>query len=222
MRVTAGVPIQHTGRNARLLKRITMTTSPTVRVAIVFHSGYGHTQRFAQAVAQGAQDAGARVLLTNVEQIDQYWNELEMMDAIIFGCPTYMGSASAPFKQFMDASSHRAFVGQKWQNKVAAGFTNAASRAGDKLHTLQQLAVFAAQHGMHWVNLGLQAGHNKSTTNEDTLNRHGYFIGAAGQSDADQPAHLSATTADLATSAHLGARVAMVARQLACGRALLA
>ncbi|SFB87234.1 hypothetical protein SAMN05216204_102144 [Massilia yuzhufengensis] len=81
--------------------------------------------------------------------------------------------------------------------------------------------MFAAQHGMHWVNLGLQAGHNKSTTSEDSLNRHGFFIGAAAQSNADPPADLSTTAADLATNAHLGARVAMVARQLACGRALL-
>lgn len=199
-----------------------MTIPLTVRIAVVFHSGYGHTERFAQAVAQGAEEAGAQVLLASVEHIDQHWDALEMADAIVFGCPTYMGSASAPFKQFMDASSHRAFLGQKWQNKVAAGFTNAASRSGDKLHTLQQLAVFAAQHGMHWVNLGLQAGHNTSTTSEDTLNRHGFFIGAAAQSNADQPADVSTTSADLATNAHLGARVAMVARQLACGRTLLA
>jgi NAD(P)H dehydrogenase (quinone) len=199
-----------------------MTIPNTVRIAIIFHSGYGHTEKFAEAVSQGAKDSGAQVLLISVENIDQYWDALETMDALVFGCPTYMGSASAPFKQFMDASSHRAFLQQKWKNKVAAGFTNAASRAGDKLHTLQQLAVFAAQHGMHWVNLGLQAGHNKSTTNENTLNRHGFFIGAAAQSDADRPAETSATTADLATSAHLGARVTMVARELACGRALLA
>jgi NAD(P)H dehydrogenase (quinone) len=199
-----------------------MTISKTVRIAIVFHSGYGHTERFAQAISQGAKDSGGQVLLISVEDIDHYWDEVETMDAIIFGAPTYMGSASAPFKQFMDASSHRAFVHQKWKDKVAAGFTNAASRAGDKLHTLQQLAVFAAQHGMHWVNLGLQAGHNKSTTNEDTLNRHGFFIGAAAQSDADQPAETSATAADLATCVHLGARVTMVARELAYGRAFLA
>lgn len=201
---------------------IIMNLPLTVRIAVVLHSGYGHTERFAHSVAQGAEDAGAQVLLASVEHIGLHWDALEMADAIVFGCPTYMGSASAPFKQFMDASSHRAFLGQKWQNKLAAGFTNAASRSGDKLHTLQQLAVFAAQHGMHWVNLGLQAGHNKSTTSEDTLNRHGFFIGAAAQSDADQPAEVSATAADLATSAHLGARVAMVARQLAYGQAVLA
>jgi hypothetical protein len=75
---------------------------------------------------------------------------------------------------------------------------------------------------MHWVNLGLPPGHNKSTTTENTLNRHGYFIGAAAQSDADLSADDGATEADLDTSAHLGTRVALVARQLAAGRAALA
>jgi NAD(P)H dehydrogenase (quinone) len=187
-------------------------------VVVVYHSGRGHTERFAHAVVEGAERAGAHVVLTKVEQIDHHWDDLEHADAIIFGCPTYMGSASAQFKQFMDASSHRAFRDQKWKDKLAAGFTNGAGRSGDKLHTLQQLAIFAAQHGMNWVNLGLLSGHNMSTTTEDTLNRHGFYIGAAAQSDADQPAETSATPADLATSAHLGARVATVAGQLVRGR----
>ena len=199
-----------------------MSTHIKVRLAVVYHSGYGHTERFARAVAHGAEQAGADVLLVSVEQADSHWQDLERVDAIIFGCPTYMGSASAAFKQFMDDSSQHAFLAQKWQHKVAAGFTNAASRSGDKLQTLQQLAIFAAQHGMHWVNLGLQSGHNRSTTTEDSLNRHGFFIGAAAQSDADQPADITATSADLATCAHLGARVALVASQLAHGRAALA
>jgi multimeric flavodoxin WrbA len=195
-----------------------MTPSIKVSVAVVYHSGYGHTERFAHAVAEGVERAGAQVLLIKVDRVDQHWVDLERADAIIFGCPTYMGSASAQFKQFMDASSHRAFLAQKWKDKLAAGFTNAAGRSGDKLHTLQQLAIFAAQHGMNWVNLGLLTGHNLSTTTEDTLNRHGFYLGAAAQSDADQPADVSATAADLATSAHLGARVATVASQLAHGR----
>jgi multimeric flavodoxin WrbA len=75
---------------------------------------------------------------------------------------------------------------------------------------------------MNWVNLGLLTGHNRSTSTEDTLNRHGFYIGAAAQSDADLSADDAATPADLKTSEHLGARVAMVARQLVAGRAALA
>ncbi len=50
-----------------------------------------------------------------------------------------------------------------WRNKIAAGFTNSGARSGDKLATLVQIAIFAAQHGMHWDNLDLPAGNNSST-----------------------------------------------------------
>jgi NAD(P)H dehydrogenase (quinone) len=198
-------------------------TTP-VQVAIVYHSGYGHTARQAQAVARGAASTpGATSLLISVDEIEQHWATLEQVDAIIFGAPTYMGSASAQFKGFMDATSRNVFAkGFRWADKVAAGFTNAASRAGDKLVTLQQMAIFAAQHHMHWVNLGLASGHNNSKSTEDTLNRHGFFIGAAAQSDADVSAEVSPPLADLRTAEHLGARVAQVARELKAGRQALA
>jgi NAD(P)H dehydrogenase (quinone) len=80
--------------------------------------------------------------------------------------------------------------------------------AWDKLGTLIQLAVFAAQHGMHWVNLGL------TPARDDELNRFGFWLGAASQSIAgDGPPE-----ADLATARHLGRRVAETAAQLARGR----
>ncbi|WP_454764000.1 flavodoxin family protein [Cupriavidus campinensis] len=199
-------------------------TSSTTRVAIVYHSGYGHTAKQAQAVARGAASVdGVESLLVSVDDIDQHWTMLEDVDGIIFGAPTYMGSASAQFKGFMDATSRNVFAkGGKWANKVAAGFTNSASRSGDKLATLQQIAVFAAQHGMHWINLGLPPGHNNSKSTEDTLNRHGFFLGAAAQSDADVSAEVAPPPADLRTAEHLGARVARVAQQLAAGRRALA
>ncbi|SDC69743.1 Multimeric flavodoxin WrbA [Cupriavidus sp. YR651] len=199
-------------------------TAPTTQIAIVYHSGYGHTARQAQAVARGAAGVpGAESLLISVDEIDQHWDTLEGVDAIIFGAPTYMGSASAQFKGFMDATSRNVFAkGGKWANKLAAGFTNAASRSGDKLNTLQQMSIFAAQHGMHWVNLGLPPGHNNSQSTEDSLNRHGFFLGAAAQSDADVSAEVAPPPADLRTAEHLGARVAQVAQQLAAGREALA
>jgi len=194
-----------------------------VCVAVVYHSGFGHTRRQAEAVHAGAGSVmGVRSTLIPVEDIDAHWRQLESVDAIIFGAPTYMGSASAPFKAFMDASAQTVLPRSAWKDKLAAGFTNAASRSGDKLNTLQQLAIFAAQLGMHWVNLGLPPGHDNSTSSEESMNRHGYFLGAAAQSDADVGADVGATAADLKTSAYLGARVARVALQLSAGRAELA
>jgi NAD(P)H dehydrogenase (quinone) len=200
-----------------------MSNEQTTRVAIIYHSGYGHTARQASAVADGVLAvSGAVVLSIPVEDIERHWVSLEGCDAIIFGAPTYMGSVSAAFEAFMDATSSKVFAkGGTWKDKVAAGFTNSASRSGDKLVSLQQMAVFAAQHGMHWVNLGLPPGHNNSKSSEDTLNRHGFFLGAAAQSNADEGPDLAPPDADLRTAEHLGHRVATVAKVLSTGREAL-
>jgi NAD(P)H dehydrogenase (quinone) len=129
--------------------------SVPIKVVVVYHSGYGHTVKIAEAVAKGAAMVeGAIVSLIEAEEAPTRWDILDEADAIIMGAPTYMGSLSAPFKAFMDATSHLQYVQKRWANKVAAGFTNGASRGGDKQNSLVQLMTFAAQHQMHWVNLG--------------------------------------------------------------------
>ena len=194
------------------------TSTAPATVAIVYHSGYGHTERQAQAVADGARSVdGTAVHLLRVDDLQDPWRLLEGADAIIFGAPTYMGSASAGFKAFMEATSPAAYAKALWKDKIAAGFTNSASRSGDKVSTLQQLAIFAAQHGMHWVNLGLQPGHSLSSSTEDSLNRHGFFLGAAAQSNGDEGPDVAPPQADLRTAHHLGRRVALVARQMRAG-----
>lgn len=190
-----------------------------VRVVIVFHSGFGHTARQAESVRRGVERVnGAAALLLRAEEVPQRWDELAAADAIVFGTPTYMGSVSAPFKAFMDASSSVFFQGG-WKDKIAAGFTNSASRSGDKLATLVQLCVFAAQHGMHWVNLGIAPGNNRSGGTESDLNRLGFFLGAAAQSNADEGPELAPPASDLLTAECLGERVARATLQFARGRA---
>lgn len=193
------------------------------RIAVLYHGGYGETQKVAEAVARGVTSvAGVEALLIKVEDISVYWGVLEQVEGIIFGAPTYMGSASAEFKKFMDATSNRVFAkGYKWADKVAAGFTHVASDSRDELATLQQIAIFAAQHQMHWVSLGLPSGHVHCEWNEDTLNRHGFSLGATSLLNADQGAQRMCSDADLRTAEFLGARVAEVASQLAAGRAIL-
>jgi multimeric flavodoxin WrbA len=189
-----------------------------ITVAIVFHSGRGHTARQAEAVRRGVKKVGgASALFLTSEEAQDRWEDLERADAIIFGAPTYMGSASGEFKAFMDASSKPFFAGA-WKDKIAAGFTNSASRSGDKLSTLMQFVVLAAQHGMHWVNLGLPPGNNQSTGSERELNRLGFWLGAAAQSNADEGPEFAPPEFDLLTAEHLGQRVAEVTQQLVRGR----
>jgi len=193
-----------------------------VKIVVVYHSGYGHTVKIAEAVARGAAAIkGTSVELVSAEQAPGRWELLDGADAIIMGAPTYMGSLSAPFKAFMDATSHLQYAEKRWEGKIAAGFTNGASRGGGKQNSLVQLMTFAAQHQMHWVNLGMNYGNNRSYTNEEILNRDSYTLGMAGRADMDKSGDIAPPPSDLRTAEFLGRRVAEVAQELSAGRAAL-
>jgi NAD(P)H dehydrogenase (quinone) len=187
---------------------VSVDSTGAVSVILAYHSGFGHTARLAEAVRDGA--AGVPDTAATMMSVDavteQQWIMLDEADAIIFGSPTYMGSASAAFHAFAQASSTRWFT-MAWKDKIAAGFTNSAGKGGDKLHTLQYFSVLAAQHGMHWVNLGLPPGWNSSAGSEEDMNRLAVFMGATAQSNADEDASMMRES-DLRTGAHLGRRVA--------------
>ncbi|MFB8756142.1 flavodoxin family protein [Streptomyces nigra] len=194
-------------------------TTPVVSIA--YHSGFGHTAVVAEAVRTGAVEAGAEVHLIKVDEItEEQWTLLDRSDAIVFGSPTYMGTASGAFHTFAEATSKR-WATQAWKDKLAAGFTNSGSKSGDKLHTLQFFQILAGQLGMHWINLGLLPGWNHSAASENDLNRLGVFAGAAAQTDVDA-APDAVHKADVATAEHLGRRVAETARTFAVGRAAAA
>lgn len=196
----------------------------TATIVVAYQSGYGHTAVLAEAVAAGARSAaaGARSAGADVTMIrlpdltEDNWRRLDEADAIIFGSATYMGNVSAGFQTFAEQTGRRCQQGT-WRDKVAAGFTNSGSKGGDKLNTLVSLAVFAAQHHMHWVNLGLTPGWNSSRSTEQDLNRLGFWLGAAAATDVDtDPAGVHPS--DVATCEHLGQRVATVTSQLVAGR----
>ena len=190
---------------------------PQISVAIAYTSGYGHTREFANSVAEGARSvAGTSVDMVDVAAItDAGWATLGSAGAIIFGTPTYMGSASGTFHAFAEATS-KPWMQQSWQDKLAAGFTNSGSMSGDKLHTLQYLSLLAAQHGMHWISLGLLPGWNTTVASEHDDNRLGFYLGAGAQSWNDQGPD-AAHKADLSTARHLGWRVATVGHIFAAG-----
>ena len=195
-------------------------TSIGIRVAVAYHSGFGHTGRQAQAVAAGARAVPGTVvdLLPVDEPGEELMAALDRADAVVFGAPTYMGAASATFKRFAEASSKPCADGMRWKDKVAAGFTNSQNVNGNKENTLLELFVLAAQHGMHWVSLGEYAGWNTTGGSETDLNRLGSFTGAMAQSYGDLGPDEAPAAADLATAHALGRRVALVAHDYAAGR----
>ncbi|WP_246492379.1 flavodoxin family protein [Actinomadura alba] len=195
-----------------LTKGIAMKDESTL-VVVAYHSGYGHTARLAESVRAGAASVdGTKAEPVSVDGItEEEWALLDAADAIVFGSPTYMGSASPEFHTFARDSVKRWQL-QAWDGKLAAGFSNSGSKSGDKLHTLEYMALLAAQHGMLWVSLGLVSGWNSSTSDENALNRLGVWLGAAAASNIDEGPELMHDS-DLRTAEHLGRRVAEQARR---------
>ena len=185
------------------------------RIAIVFHSGYGHTRKQAESVRAGAASVpgvNARLLPIDAEGNlpEAAWTTLNEADAIVFGTPTYMGSVSWQFKKFADASSKPWFT-QAWKDKIAAGFTNSATINGDKLSTLTSLFTLAMQHGMIWVGTGMMPANTKAATRND-VNYLGAFSGLMAQSPSDASPEEGPLPGDLETARRFGARVALTAQ----------
>ena len=124
-----------------------------------------------------------------------------------------MGSGSAALKAFMEETAQPQFVEQRWKDKLAAGFTNSAGMSDDKLLTLQQLAGFAAQHGMIWITLGQLPGWQTSVGSADEPNRLASFLGLMAQSNADQGPDLAPPASDLGTAERFGRRIGEAAHR---------
>ena len=180
------------------------------KVAVVFHSGYGHTQRMAQSVAEGA---GATLVAVDAEGNlpEGGWETLAAADAIIMGSPTYMGTVSWQFKKFADASS-KVWYTQGWKDKVMAGFTNSATMNGDKLSTLHYLFTLAMQHSGVWVGTGMMPNNSKAAQRND-LNFVGSSSGAMAQTPSDASVD-EMLPGDLETAKQFGKRVADIAAKL--------
>lgn len=190
-------------------------------VVVAYHSAYrGSTAALAEAVAAGARAvAGVTAMLVRVEDVDAHWGDLHRADALVFGSPTYIGSVSAVFKAFIERMAGEVWLERMWTNKVAGGFTVSSGPSGDKLNTLQDLSIFAAQLGMIWVPVRQIGGHYATTTSPiDALNRMGGYLGVMSQANIDQAPPVAPPPSDLETARLHGEHIASVARQLAAGR----
>lgn len=187
-------------------------------IAIVYHSGYGHTDVLAKAVAEGVTRAGGKANLIKLESAEQDFtaamDAVSAADGVIFGSPTYMGDVSVPMRAFFVASSKIWFT-QGWKDKLAAGFTNGASFGGNKDHTLTSMFVLSMQQSMIWTGPGVpNAQINRNTdAGAEHANRIGSWIGVAAQSDNAGP-DVTPPAGDKEFARLLGERVAKLAGKL--------
>ena len=198
-----------------------------MKVLIVFYSRYGNTLALAEAIAQGAREAGAEVALRRTPDLaspevvarDQAWTrcldlmkqypeprveELPEYDALVFGCPTRYGNMPAELKLFLDKTGPL-WVQGKLVDKVTAVFcTNSTAHSGNE-STLLTMMVPLLHHGMLIVGV--------PPTVPETA-RAGSYYGATAVTGGGK----SPTADDLAVARALGRRVAQVAGQLHRGR----
>ena len=194
------------------------------KVAIVYHSGFGHTQLQAEAVHAGAAGLdGVDATLFTTAEATECLDDLDNYDAIIFGSPTYMGSMSADIKGFFEKAAGKWFT-QAWKDKVSGVFTNSTSFSGDKLNTQVGILINAMQQGMIHVSLGLMPAHNNPDSKktlvgpgENELNRVGASLGPMATSMEMAPGD-GPSKGDLETARLYGERVATITQQLIRGR----
>ena len=176
--------------------------TPNVSIAVIFHSNYGHTKRVAEAIVQGAHQQLPAAQAKAVDVYDVDWDYLDQADLLVFGSAVYMGSVTAEFKTFMDETSKR-WYHRKWEGKWAAAFANSGGLSGDKLAVLQQISLYAMQHGMNWIGLPLMpTGHEAHD-----LNRLSSFLGLMTQS-LDGPPEETPGSGDIDTAIWFGDHLA--------------
>ncbi|MGY2129769.1 NAD(P)H:quinone oxidoreductase [Blastococcus sp. SYSU DS0617] len=131
------------------------------KIAVVYYSSTGNTHQLAQALAQGAEEAGAEVRLRRAAEtapaaaIDSSpaWRahldavadiplaepgDLEWADGYAFGTPTRFGTPSAQLKSFIDTLGPLWATG-KLANRGATAFTSAQNTHGGNESTILTL-----------------------------------------------------------------------------------
>lgn len=186
-------------------KQKTTAQNLCLKMAIVYHSNYGHTRRVAHAIAHGAQGYSLKTIDVKALDINEMdWDFIDAAQMIVFGSAVYMGSVPAEFKTFMDSTSKR-WYNRQWKGKWAAGFANSGGLSGDKLAVLQQICIFSMQHGMNWTGFPI----TPTGYSEQDVNRLSSFLGLMTQS-ADAPPEETPCEGDIQTAKLFGEHLAQV------------
>ncbi len=186
------------------------------KLAVVYHSARGNTQRIAELIAAGAASVPAvQVQLLRAEDLTAAPERLLEFDGFVFGSPTYLGGVTGPFKTFMDATG-RLWKTHELKGKLASAFTVSALPSGDKQSTLLSLFVFAMQHGMFWVGNAILPEQHAGVPYDEAANRLGSWSGLMAQGGHTAPGENSFAPGDLKTARMFGANIAQALACMAC------
>jgi NAD(P)H dehydrogenase (quinone) len=192
------------------------------KVLVLYYSSFGHVEAMAQAVAEGARDAGAEATVKRVPetvpmdlaQASHYKHdqtapvatvdELADYDAIVVGAPTRYGRMPSQMAAFLDQT------GGLWKRgalngKIGAAFSSSASQHGGNEMTLFSIITTLFHLGL--VIVGLPYSHQTQLSIEEIVGGSPYGATTiAGTKGERQPSE-----ADLSGARFQGRLVAELA-----------
>jgi len=195
------------------------------KVLILYYSSYGHIETMANAIADGAREAGASVDVKRVPEtaplevaqaahfkLDQTApvatiEELKDYDAIIVGTGTRFGRMSSQMAAFWD-SAGGVWARGELNGKVGAAFTSSATQHGGQETTLFSIITNLLHFGITIV--GLDYGFAGQMRNDEVVGGAPY--GATTIANGDGSRQPSET--ELEGARYLGRRVADTAAKL--------
>ena len=196
------------------------------KVLVLYYSAYGHIEKMAEAVAEGARSAGAHVDIKRVAELvpdevakASYYKmdqvapiatpaDLENYDAIIVGSGTRYGTVTSQMRNFWDMTGGQWAQG-KLVGKVGSVLTSSATQHGGQESTILGFIPTLLHHGM--VVVGLPYAFQGQMGLEEV--KGGSPYGASTITGGDGSRQPSAI--ELEAAQYQGAHVAKIAGKLA-------
>ena len=120
-----------------------------VKVLIAYSSQTGHTEKMAQAAAEGVRQADAQAVLRRVTEVSK--QDLEQADGIMLGSPVHMGDVAAEMRTALVSWSGGEFgfwSSRALQDKVGAVFATGGAPSNGKEFTMMSMALGLLQYGV--------------------------------------------------------------------------
>jgi NAD(P)H dehydrogenase (quinone) len=196
------------------------------KVLVLYYSSYGHIEKMAEAVAEGARSAGAEVDIRRVPEtappevvaaahfktdsahpVIEGPEALTQYDAIIVGSPTRFGRMSGQMAAFWDTAGGLWMRGAM-NGKVGGAFTSTASQHGGQEQTLFSIITNLMHFGLTII--GLDYGYKAQMGVGEVMGGSPYGATTiAGSDGSRQPSEI-----DLGGARYQGRRIAEVATKL--------
>ncbi|GEM71246.1 NAD(P)H:quinone oxidoreductase [Sphingomonas melonis] len=196
------------------------------KVLVLYYSSYGHIEKMADAVAEGAREGGAEVAIRRVAEtapdeivkaagfktdtahpLIEGPDALADYDAIIVGAPTRYGRMPSQMAAFWDTTGGLWFKGALI-GKVGGAFTSTASQHGGQETTLFSLITNLMHHGMAIV--GLDYGFQAQMGVDEVRGGSPYGATTIAGGDGSRQPHAE----ELAGARYQGKRIAETAAKL--------